>query len=183
MHRPGHMVDKETSNCERAISPAIRPKSAMENTSSSDGGGSSDGNDSDKENMPPSQCVKVLDPSHEVGNRVVRLNEGPLPSRVFVPREFVTTVHSQFADMRDKIEGVITKHKKERDATRKRHERARNKLASQVNDLKRVVSERDDALKLMELALTNHKASIDNLRTQLAAAKTDLANAKIASKG
>eukprot|EP00899_Mesostigma_viride_P007363 jgi/Mesvir1/16628/Mv10162-RA.1 len=136
--------------------------------------------DSDKENIPPSKLSKLPDPPSAVGTRVIRLNEGPLPSKVLVPREFVETVHSQFVGIRDKLEEVIARNKKDKDAARKRHERARNKLLNQMDKLKGVVSEREAAVNNLETALRNQRASAEKLREQLAAARTELVNAKMA---
>eukprot|EP00899_Mesostigma_viride_P009585 jgi/Mesvir1/18628/Mv17137-RA.1 len=135
--------------------------------------------DSDKENIPPEEEERTCDVASTVGNRVIRLNEGPLPANVIVPRDFAHAILSQCTEMRERLETVIAHNKKIRDAARKRHERARKKLANEVNDLREIVAEKEAIAAHLEKAMRDLKGSLEKLRTQLSDAKTELANEKV----
>eukprot|EP00899_Mesostigma_viride_P017862 jgi/Mesvir1/26077/Mv06801-RA.1 len=158
----------------------LRPVAMEECSASSQGKSDSDcGYDSDKENIPPSDENGGQSSSSTAGNRVIRLNEGPLPSKVLVPRELLASFQDQFVDIRDKLQAVVAKHKKDKDATRKRYERARKKLVNEINDLKLIVLDRDAVVTQLGLALRENESCAEKLRTQLAAARTELVNAKM----
>eukprot|EP00899_Mesostigma_viride_P000293 jgi/Mesvir1/10264/Mv13869-RA.1 len=116
------------------------------------------------------------------GNRVIRLNEGPLPSKVLVPRDFATNVLAQFSDMKDKIENVVSKNKKLRDAARKRHERVRKKLVVEVETVRQELEEKDATIIQMRRTVSDLMSSNDRLRCRLSEVETALANQKATVK-
>eukprot|EP00899_Mesostigma_viride_P000888 jgi/Mesvir1/107/Mv02498-RA.1 len=78
--------------------------------------------------------------------RVFRLNEGPPPSRVLVPREYVLNALQMERDMMDARE----KSKKEKDAARKRYARLQKKLDKQRDEFATALQDKEAVIELLK---------------------------------
>eukprot|EP00899_Mesostigma_viride_P025033 jgi/Mesvir1/5714/Mv02457-RA.1 len=78
--------------------------------------------------------------------RVFRLNEGPPPSRVLVPREYVLNALQMERDMMDARE----KSKKEKDAARERYARLQKKLDKQRDEFATALQDKEAVIELLK---------------------------------
>eukprot|EP00899_Mesostigma_viride_P023293 jgi/Mesvir1/4148/Mv02087-RA.1 len=109
---------------------------------------------------------------------VRRQEMSPPSSKVLVPREFLATVHAQFVEIKDTLGNAMTKYKNDKDAARKRHARAKNKLVKQKRQLQEVISQKEADIKRLEMTLRSQNMAAEKWRTQLDNAQRELVIAK-----
>eukprot|EP00899_Mesostigma_viride_P015693 jgi/Mesvir1/24124/Mv10841-RA.1 len=110
-----------------------------------------------------------------------RLNKGPAPSRVLVPREWIDNVNvlrfRVFKVENDLMESK-GKIKKDKEAARKRFSRAIKKSEKMAAQQAELLREKEAQLQEKETQLREHQAREEKLRQRVSAMETEMVNLK-----